>query len=521
MAIKKSINHIIIFSFLITLVGLPTSHVQAHTCFFCDRLSSPTILSDSQIPRNHTKPRGRAMPMRNIKKDFRFSVPDPQSRLQHFKTTRRDPQQLEIRQKLMDANLWENPAVQHKFWLGKVGTDNTRRRVRTELLELIEQHKELSMILDDPNMPYATAEQISNSGRGIHVLDQAYNNIQMYVDPYSYCLLWLILGPQGAGKSSAVFYQFRQVQAPILILDPKGTWEFRAAQLPAQNIPPEYLRFDADWTEDELPLYLNALMEGVAYATGLQYGLSCLFEASDIAMAQRQRYIEQTGEHTPLCLKDIQSALALCDTKNAKRIQYLESARTALDVLLGRNNLFATRSGLPLDSLFTGNYILQCRYLTATQSRFLGWFLLNYLYFRSLHMPETTKLKSLLVFDDASKFISRPDNVFGSGPTTSVFLHLLSTLRSTGHGAVFIDQLVEPISNDIKQLCNNWLVVGGMRGTRNQSEVASAMCLSRDQAAMLGRLQKREAICFCPSLYPYAVHGLIPVVPDPEGGNNQ
>lgn len=80
-----------------------------------------------------------------------------------------------------------------------------------------------------------------------------------------------------------------------------------------------------------------------------------------------------------------------------------------------------------------------------------------------------------------------------------------------------MDQLVEPICDDVKQLCNNWLVVGGMRGTRNQSEVASAMCLSREQTAMLGRLQTREAIGFCPKLYPHAIHGFIPVVPEPEG----
>jgi len=454
--------------------------------------------------------------MRNIKRDFHFSVPDPQSRLQRFKTTRHDPQMLEIRQKLMDANLWENPEVQRKFWLGQVGTDKTRRRIRTELLQLIEQHKELCMVLDDAFMPYASADQISNNGQGIHILDQA--DIPMYASEYSYCLLWLVLGPQGSGKSSAVFYQLRQIHVPVQILDPKGTWEFRADQLNYEVIPAEYVRFDLDYDEDKLPLYLHAVMEGVAYATGLQFGLSCLFEACDIALAQRQRFIEQTREKTPLCLKDIHLALSLCEAKDPKRKQYLESARTALELLLGRNNLFSTRSGLSLARFFAGNYVLQCRYFTTTQSRFLGWFLLNYLYFKSLHMPETTSLKSLLCFEDASKFISRPDNVFGSGAKTSVYLHLLSVLRSTGRGAIFVDQLVEPICDDVKQLCNNWLVVGGMRGTHNQSEVASAMGLSRDQAEMLGRLKTRDCVCLCPTTYPYAVKGLIPLVSDPFRG---
>jgi len=460
--------------------------------------------------------------MRNINKDFYFYVPDPNQDNQPFKTLRHDPVLLNIKQKLIEFNLWEDLSIQRKFKLAKLGTTTqTRDKFRIELLKLIENYKDLAMELDEPFMPYATANQISRGGVGIHILDQYNNNIPLYVDPYSYCLLWLILGPQGGGKSSAVFYQLRQIHVPVQILDPKGTWEFRAEQLQYQVIHPEYIRLDLDYDEDMLPVYLHSVMEGIAYATGLQYGLSCLFEACDIALEQRNRYIQQTGEKTSLCIKDIHSALALCDTKNSKRTQYVESARTALDLLLGRNNLFATRSGLPLTEFFAGNYILPCQHLTVTQSRFVGWFLLNNLQFRSLHMPETTELKSLLVFDDASKFISRPDNIFGSGAKTSIFLHLLSTLRSTGRGAIFLDQLAEPIADDVKQLCNNWLICGGMRGTHNQSEVASAMGLTKDQAAMLGRLKSREAVCFCPTTFPYAVHGTIPVVPDPLEGNNQ
>ena len=459
--------------------------------------------------------------MLNKDKDFNFSVPDPQSKLQHFKTLRRDPELLQIEQKLREFNLWENQTIQIKLRLAKFGTDRTSKRARIELWDIIEDYKVQTMQLDDSFMPFANADQISNNNVGIHILNQAHNHIPMYTSPYSYCLLWLVLGPQGGGKSSALFHQLKQFHVPIQIWDPKGTWEFRAKQLQSQVVPPEYLCFDAECSEDKLPIYLHSLMEGVAYATGLQFGLSCLFEAADIVLEQRKRFIKQSGQRTPVCLKDIQLALNLCDKSKSKRAQYLESARTALDLLLGRNNLFSTRSGLPMDLLFEGNYVLQCRYLTTTQSRFLGWFVLNHLYYKSLGKPETKQLKSLIVFDDASKFISKPDTIFGSGPRTSVFLHLLSTLRSTGHGVVFVDQLVEPICNDVKQLCNNWLVVGGMRGTHNQSEVASAMGLSPDQAKMLGRLGTREAVCFCPTTYPYAVHGFIPIVHEPSIGVGQ
>jgi hypothetical protein len=214
---------------------------------------------------------GRVMPMRNISEDFHFSVPGRESRLQRFKTIRHDPQMLDIRQKLMEANLWENPAVQRKFWLGQVGTDKTRLRVRTELLELIERRTELRMVLDDPFMPYASAEQISNGGQGIHILNQANNNIQFCASEYSYCLLWLVLGPQGSGKSSAVFHQLKQIYVPVQILDHKGTWEFRAEQLNYKVIPAECVRFDLDIEEDMLPLYLHSI---------LQYGTSVRAELS-------------------------------------------------------------------------------------------------------------------------------------------------------------------------------------------------------------------------------------------------
>ena len=446
--------------------------------------------------------------------DFNFSVPDPNSKYQRFKTLRYDPELLQIEDIFRnEQNLWEDEQVQQKFRLAKFGTDEIRKKKRIELWELIEDYKALAMQLDDSFMPYATAEQISNGDQGIHILNQAHNNIPFMAAPYSYALLWLILGPQGGGKSSALFYQLQQFDVPIIIFDPKGTWEFRAEQLSSEIIPPEYLSFDFKLDdEDKLPMYLFSIMEGVAYATGLQYGLSPLMEAGDIALEQRKRYIEQPGEKTPLCLKDIQIALNLCDSKKFKRSQYVESARTALDLLVGKDQLFTTRSGLPLDTLFDGNYTLQCRYATATQSRFLGWFLLNYLYFQSLHLPETTQLQRIIVFEDSSKFISKPDSIFGAGPQTSIWLHLLSVLRSTGTGIIFIDQLVEPICDDVKQLCNNWLVVGGMRGIHNQDEVASAMGLTPEQADMLGRLQQREAVVFCPSTYPHAIHGYIPEV---------
>jgi hypothetical protein len=434
-----------------------------------------------------------------------------------FKTFRQDPLLRKLEAALREINKWDDPAVQQHVRLAKFGTQVGREKALAHLATLIEEYEATVVASQDPHMPYATAEQIGNHGDGVHILNQVGNDAPLRASEYSYCLLWLVVGPQGGGKSSAVYYQLRQLDVPFVILDPKGTWEYRADQLAATVVPPAYLQFDFGFDEDLLQLYLHSVAEGIAFCTGLQYGLSCLYEALDIAMAQLRRYTEQTGEPASLCLKDIQQALYLCDTRNPRRAQYFEAARTAMDLLLGRNNLFATRSGLPLNALFEGRYILPCWHLGTVQCRGLAWFLLNNLYFRSHHQGESQTLKSLLVIDDSSRFISKPDTIFGSGPKTSVYLHLLSVLRSTGRGCIFIDQNVESIADDVKGLCNNWLVCGGIHGAANQTQVAAAMGLSREQTAMLSKLQSREAICFCPTTYPRAIHGFIPEVPPPAG----
>ncbi|MFC1604960.1 hypothetical protein ACFL5F_08035 [Planctomycetota bacterium] len=460
----------------------------------------------------------RTMPMENRTNESRPPDSDDIVKPPKFKRLRHDPLLLQIENDLRQLNMWDDPSVQMDVRLAESGTERSRARAISQLVSRTQDYEELSVANQDTFMPYATAEQISNNGKGVHILDQAHNGIRMNAPLESFPLCWLILGPQGAGKSSTAFYILQQLSIPKLVLDPKGSWRFRASQLRADYIEAEYLSFDLNPPPNiELPVWLYAYMEGVAYVTGLQYGLGYLYEACDIVIEQHRKYMEQTGENIPLCLKDLFMALQLCTSRNSKQAQYLESSKAALQLLLGKGDLFANRGGLPLETLLSGNYILGCRYPTPVQLRLIAWHILNYEYFQSFNFPETTQPRGVIVFDDSSKVVSRPDTVFGPGSRTSVYLHILSNLRSTGRGVIFMDQLVEPICDDVKQLCNNWLVVGGMRGTRNQSEVASAMCLSREQAAMLGRLETREAICFCPKLYPYAVHGKIPVVPEPEG----
>jgi hypothetical protein len=448
--------------------------------------------------------------------DSRFSIPDPQSWRQRFHTLKYDPELSVLEETLRLLNVFDDPQVKKLLLRAKFCSPDLSAWARARLREIIEDYRILEVRLADPFMPYATAEQISNHRQGVHILDQATNRIPFYAKEDSFPLGWLILGPQGGGKSSATFHILQQLRCPILILDPKGTWEFRAGALGCKVILPEHLQFDYYWpNEEELPRYLHTQVEGIASATGLQYGVSPLCEAFDIAFAQRKTYIERTGVNTPLCLLDIRYALDLCDIRSAKRAQYIESARSALDLLLGKNNLFSTRLGLPLDRLTSGRYILSTRFLTTVQSRYFGWFLINYLYFKSLHQPETTQLRQVIVIDDASKYISKSDTVFGSGARTSSWLHLLSTIRSSGTSILLVDQLLSPIYDDVKQLSCNWLVVGGIRGGYNISEIANAMRISPLQSDYLVKMKPRQALVFSPSTHPLAIHGQIPLIVAP------
>lgn len=436
-----------------------------------------------------------------------------------FKILRNDAILLQLERILRQINRWEDPVVQQHVRLARFGTESGRMRGLTALTSIVEDYKARTIAYQDSFMPYATADQISNGGRGIHILDQANGGIPCNIEQDMFLLDALILGRQGGGKSSASLNIVSQVSTPVLIIDPKDSWRRHASALGASIL--EVTSFDltpppgVSWED-----WLFTVMEAIAMVTGIQFGLELLVEASHIALRQREQYTERTGQQTPLCLKDIKLALALCGSQRGKRADYRTSAETALSLLIGSENcrLFAARRGLPIDQILRGRYIMPCAYLNSLQARFLGLYL--FLYMRhSAHRRETTRLCHLTIIDDASKFLCRSDSSFGSGPRFGPWIHILKTLRSSGYGAIFIDQLPESVLDDVKQLCHFWLVVGSIQGRGNQNEVAAAMSLTPAQKEMLGRLQTRECVCFCPAgtpKHPFPLHGYIPEVHNPS-----
>ncbi len=450
--------------------------------------------------------------------------PQQESSIQpsRFKALRDDTVLLQLERVLRQINRWDDAETQQQMRLARCGTEVGRARALTRLMSVIEEYRARTVRYEDPFMPYATADQISNNGRGIHILDQVNSGIPGRIDEDLFLLDALILGRQGGGKSSAAVNIASQISTPLLIIDPKDSWRHRAATLRASVLevtsldltPPPGVSWE-DW--------LFKVMEAVAQVTGVQFGLDLLVEASQIALRQRQQYIDTTGKDTSLCLKDIKLALPLCGYQKGKRSDYRTSAETALSLLIGSEKcpLFAARRGLPLEQILTGRYIVPCPYLNGVQSRFLGLYL--FLYMRhSAGNQETTRLRHLTIIDDASKFLSKSDSAFGSGPKFGPWMHILKALRSSGYGAIFIDQLPESVLDDVKQLCHFWLVVGSIQGRGNQNEVAAAMSLTGPQKEMLGRLQTRESICFCPAgtpQHPFPIHGFIPEVQNPSPEN--
>jgi len=339
------------------------------------------------------------------------------------------------------------------------------------------------------------------------------NIIQMKPSIDEFQLNTLVLGRPKGGKSSAIYYWLSQMMLlPILILDIKNIWRYRAERLNAKVIsPPFYIDLEPP---RGIPWYnwVFSVLDGLAIITGLQYGVVPLIEAAKIALQQREQYIKQTRQNTSLSLMDIYYALDFVYLSDFKR-DYILSCKTALKLILGPNEEFSTREGLPLYSIFAGRYIIECCYLSMIQCRFLSFYLLNYLLQASYHCLEYASLTRLVFIDDSSAFINRPDNAFGSAPKTSFWGHLLSKLRGSGTGLIFADQLVQPIFDDIKQLCTNWVIVGGLRDTQNYNEVMAAMNLTREQADYIGKMKTKECVAYFPGLYHRPVHGLIPNVP--------
>jgi len=443
--------------------------------------------------------------------------PEETSKPSKFKRFQFDPQLLQIKNILIQINIWEDPSVQRDFNVAKYGTPQSRERAMSRLVARIQNYEELFVDNQDAFMPYATEEQISNKRKGIHILDQVHNDIPLYLDETTLLLKGLmVIGRPGYGKSSAVYNISNQTTTPYLGLDPKAAWKQASVALNAKYFrwndvyfclrPPKGITWE-DW--------LFIISDIISQATGLQYSQDLIVEAGQICLRQKKDYENNTDIETSISLKDLRLALNLCSAKNYKRTQYLESAKTALNLLIGSENqhIFAARSGLPLDEIRKGKYFIGLEYANSYQSRFFGLYYFQHSRY-SVIGTETHQLQHFTMVDDAGRFLSQTSNIFGTGGQYGPWMDLLKVLRTSGDGYLFVDQLCSPQLREIKQLVNCWLVIGSIGQKDELDAISAVMNLSPEQRNMLTKFKQRECVFFCPEIG-RPIHGLIPLVDRP------
>ena len=245
--------------------------------------------------------------------NYDFRHPDPNSRLNKFRSIGYDPEIEQLKQILIDINKWETDKGQTLYKRAKLGTSRGRQEARTQILQLFEDYKVDHLESGNVFMPVATFGQISNSGHGVHICNQTGNSIPMNACHDDFQLNTLVAGRPKVGKSSGVFCWLSQLLfLPLLIFDIKNIWRHRAQALNAKVIqPPFHLDLEPPrgilWYD-----WIFSIAEGISSICGLQYGVVPFIEAAKIALQQRQRYIDHTQTNTSLSLMDIFLRIGFC-----------------------------------------------------------------------------------------------------------------------------------------------------------------------------------------------------------------
>ena len=387
--------------------------------------------------------------------------------------------------------------------------------VTNRLRLILELHKTECTRKPDPFRPYGPQQFLSKGS--LHLLDQI-DDVRFKIDPDKLITGMLIIGPQGSGKSRFIANlcaEFTRVKpnAVITLIDPKNGFI---------NLP-NFRHIDSDNISLDSTAPSNANQNNFTYEfmpilasiCSLIFGLDFLNQAVDIALSQLQQYVNQTGKETALCLRDIYEALLIIKPKNFREIGYHSAAKTALSLILGKQNLFSCRKGLSLERLFGENTVINARSLTnEMQCKVLLIFLLYWLYQRARNLPETKEIKHIVIIDDATRFVGVA-NQYDAQKRTSPLGHILAVLRAAGIAVVFATQLPAQIDPAALSLSRSMAVVGNINGEENLRVIQSFMSLTPEQKNSILRFQTREILAFVSgSAWPYPIHGWVPFVED-------
>jgi len=441
-----------------------------------------------------------------------------------FKSLQPDKQLLGLEADIRKRRLLRDPVVQWLKQKADIASKHGSQWAIEKLKMILKAESIEDMRTDNIFGPHAP-EQLLSCGN-LHLFNQI-NGIAWYILLNALTLGMLLTGPQGGGKTRFLIwlcYQLNSFSVPFFILDPKGGLRQWADYLNAVYVDVDDIGIDLSPPPGlDYQRFLPSLMSQLGDILGLIYGIEILQEAAAICINLRNQYLQRTGQNTEISLFDIYQAIPFVkDTSKGRRQGYREAASTGLGrILTGSGNLFKCRKGIDLATLFGHNIIVGCRSITDDfAAKFLAFFLLYWLYESERFSPPSDSLKRVLIFDDATRYLSIRRG-FDAASTTSPFTNIFSRLRSSGNGVISTTQVPHLADPGVLALSHTVVCVGGLHYGKDTRLLAEIMGLNEEQRSGLSKLNQREAIGFSAgSAFPEVVHGFTCDVPDITGGDN-
>jgi len=450
--------------------------------------------------------------------DFLF-----ENRPRRFRAIEPDAEQLGLEREVRRRNLEHDPEVQWLIRIVASVNDKSSQWAREKLRMILESERIQDMRTGDIFRPLAPAELLSQGA--LHLLNQIDGTAWM-VPMDALTRGMLVTGRQGGGKTRLLIWICKQLDAagiPFFILDPKLEFKEWADYLNAVYVdvseisidlsPPPALTYEK---------WLPSLMPQLGEIIGVIYGVELLQECATICIGLREQYIKESGKSTEISLFDLyQSVPFLTDVFKGRRLGYREAVSTGLSrILTGSGDLFRCRKGIDLATLFDRNVILGCRSITDDFAvKFLAFYLLYYLYESERFSPATSKLKRVLVLDDATRSLSVRRG-FEAASSTSSFTHIFAVLRSSGNAVIAATQVPHLVDPGILALSHTVICVGGLHHSDDTNLLAQIMSLDESQRRAISQLTKQEVIGICAgSAWPKVVHGFTVEVPDLREAN--
>lgn len=445
----------------------------------------------------------------------------PLNNFSHFRSLRINKELLEIEAQLRDRFMLHDKHIQSLVRLAAFGSDESSQWA-TEMLKRILDGETIEDMRTGNIWGALAPAQLLTTG-DLHLFDQV-NGVPWKIHLNALTRGLLLTGIQGGGKTRLLIWlcmQLDQFGIPFFILDPKLGLKDWAGFLNAKYIDADDISIDFSppprLTYEQ---FLPSLMSPLGDIVGLIYGTEILQEAAQICIGLKKQYNQRTGRDTQISLFDLYQAVPFVkDVSKGRRMGYREAVSTSIGrILYGSGSLFQCREGIDLATLFNHNVILGCRSITDDfAAKFLALYLLYWLYESERFSPPCDSLKRILIFDDASRYLSIRGG-FDAASTTSPFTNIFSNLRSSGNGVVAVTQIPHLADPGILALSHTIACVGGLHYGKDTKLLADMMGLDETQRAGLSKLTRREVIGFSAGAdFRNIVHGRTCDVPNRNG----